>query len=175
MRRSAIVYCRRTPLASETFSSTRVIPEITPSTCSKRPSWQPTRRDRSAPPGGRPRSVTCCCARGRRARRPHRVAAPRDRWESPGKRERERPRAWRPGEGRAGREAERAEELREEELARHAEVLVWPAARSRVTAARPRHSPCAATRDPLRPGARPPPWAVEDRASLGERPRAGRT
>src|SRR2546429_2750541 len=38
MRRSAIVYCRRTPLASETFSSTRVIPEITPSTCSKRPS-----------------------------------------------------------------------------------------------------------------------------------------
>src|SRR2546423_464109 len=38
MRRSAIVYCRRTPLASATFSSTRVIPEITPSTCSKRPS-----------------------------------------------------------------------------------------------------------------------------------------
>src|SRR2546422_3320918 len=103
----------------------------------------------------------CCCARGRRARRRHRGAAPRDRWESPAHREGARPRERRPGEGRAGREAERAEKRREEEVARHAEVPVWPAARSRVTAARPRHSPCAATRDPLRPGARPPPWAVE--------------
>src|SRR5256885_446758 len=31
-------YCRRTPLASGTFSSTRMTPTITPSTCSKRPS-----------------------------------------------------------------------------------------------------------------------------------------
>src|SRR5207249_6600324 len=90
---------------------------------------------------------TCCCARGRRARRRHRVAAPRDRWESPAQREGARPRERRPGEGRAGREAERAEQRREEELARHAEVPVWPAARSRVTAARPRHSACAATRE----------------------------
>src|SRR5206468_10543816 len=109
------------------------------------------------------------------ARPPGRGEGRRDRGESPGRGERERRRAWRPGGGRAGREAERAGELRAEELARHAEVLVWPPARSRVTAARPRHSPCAAPRDPLRPGARPPPWAVEDRASLGERPRAGRT